>query len=197
MKASLSPSQKTAKSLAILFLGLGLILIGTASVMLIPRAEANRTGVAPAKTRTVSVIPAPVDFPAPELRLSDLSGESFALSDFAGQVVLINNWAIWCPPCRRELPDLDDFYLAYRHQDFVIIGIEAGSPRQDVELFLNETRLSFPIWLDPTELALDAFRNFSLPSSYVIDRTGQVHLAWTGAISYAMVEKYVAPLLSE
>lgn len=193
----MTSSPKTSKSIALLFLGLGLILLGLASAMLIPRAEANPSGDTASSEPEISAIPVEVDFPAPELQLSDLSGQSFALTDYAGQMVLVNNWAIWCPPCKAELPDLNDFYLKYKDQGFVIIAIETGSPKADVQEFVDGTELAFPIWLDPTEMALDAFTNFSLPSSYLIDRTGQIRLAWTGAISYNMLEKHVAPLLNQ
>ncbi len=196
MKTQTYASPKTGKSIALFLLGIGLILIGLASVMLLPKAEETLTQTT-TTSNSISVVPAKVSFPAPELELADVSGQTFALTDYAGQVVLVNNWAIWCPPCKRELPDLELFYQQYQDKDFVIIAIEAGSPEADVKLFLEEAGLSFPIWLDPQEKALDAFRNLDLPSSYVIDRTGQVRLAWTGAINYAMLEKHVAPLLSE
>ncbi len=196
MKTQTYASPKTGKSIALFLLGIGLILIGLASVMLLPKAEETLPQTT-TTSNSISVVPAKVSFPAPELELADVSGQTFALTDFAGQVVLVNNWAIWCPPCKRELPDLELFYQQYQDQDFVIIAIEAGSPEADVKLFLEEAGLSFPIWLDPQEKALDAFRNLDLPSSYVIDRTGQVRLAWTGAINYAMLEKHVAPLVRE
>lgn len=181
-----------------MLLGVGLILIGFASVLLIPRAEAlTSSNTNASSSSSLSVIPAKVDFPAPELQLTDVTGQTSALSDYAGQVVLVNNWAIWCPPCKRELPDLELFYQKYKEQGFMIVGIEAGSPEADVKLFLEDAGLSFPIWLDPQEKALEAFRNLDLPSSYVMDRNGQVKLAWTGAISYEMLEKHVAPLLNQ
>ncbi|GAB4577987.1 MAG: hypothetical protein Fur0022_07190 [Anaerolineales bacterium] len=198
MKPKTTSSSKTTQSIALLLFGVGLILIGLASVMLIPRTEANAIeATPPAETGGNSAIPVEVNFPAPDLRLSDLSGQSFTLTDFAGQMVLVNNWAIWCPPCKAELPDLNKFYLKYQDQGFVIVGIEAGSPQAEVAAYVDQAGLSFPIWVDPQELALDAFMNFSLPSSYLIDRTGQIKLAWTGAISYDMLEKHVAPLLSD
>lgn len=181
-----------------MLLGVGLILIGFASVLLIPRAEAlTASNTNSSETSSLSVIPAKVDFPAPALQLTDVSGQPSALSDYTGQVVLVNNWAIWCPPCKRELPDLELFYQKYKEQGFIIVGIEAGSPEADVKLFLQDAGLSFPIWLDPQEKALDAFRNLDLPSSYVMDRNGQIKLAWTGAISYEMLEEHVAPLLNQ
>ncbi|MCB9135773.1 MAG: TlpA family protein disulfide reductase [Anaerolineales bacterium] len=198
MKSQISSSPKTSKSIALMLLGVGLILIGFASVLLIPRAEAlTSSNTNASSSSSLSVIPAKVDFPAPELQLTDVTGQTSALSDYAGQVVLVNNWAIWCPPCKRELPDLELFYQKYKEQGFMIVGIEAGSPEADVKLFLEDAGLSFPIWLDPQEKALEAFRNLDLPSSYVMDRNGQVKLAWTGAISYEMLEKHVAPLLNQ
>ena len=198
MKTQTYRSPKTTKSIALLLFGIGLILIGIASLMLIPGLEKTTTGdISPATAEAPSAIPAQVDFPAPELRLSDVSGRSLSLTDFAGQVVLVNNWAIWCPPCKRELPDLEQFYQKHKDQNFIIIGIEAGSPEEGVKQFLNETELTFPIWLDPDEKALDAFRTMDLPSSYVIDGTGQVRLAWVGAVRYDILEKYVAPMLAE
>ncbi len=200
MKTQTYPSPKTGKSIALLLLGIGLILIGIASVLLIPRAaEATIKTDTPASTASngVSVIPAKVNFPAPALQLSDISGQAYALSDFTGQVVLVNNWAIWCPPCKRELPDLERFFQEHKAQGFTIIAIESGSPAEEVTQFVQQAGLSFPIWLDPQEVALDTFLNRDIPNSYVMDRTGQVRLAWTGAINFEMLEKHVAPMLSE
>lgn len=160
-----SHSPKNTKSLALLFLGVGLILLGLASALLIPRAEAITSGEDdPAETGGLSAIPVEVSFPAPDLRLSDLSGQSFALSDFAGQMVLVNNWAIWCPPCKAELPDLNAFYLKYKAQGFVIVAIEAGSPQADVQTFIDQAGLAFPTLekqrrdtLDDVNTAADAW----------------------------------------
>ena len=196
MNISSGSSSKNAKLIALLLLGIGLILIGLAAMLLLPSvAETASENNGEDSAGLPSVIPAKVSFPAPELVLPDLSGQSFALSDFAGQTVLVNNWAIWCPPCKAELPDLERFYREHQDENFTIIAIEAGSPLEDVTQYVNESGLTFPIWFDPQEKALDAFLNFSLPSSYVIDPTGQVQLAWTGAIRYEVLEKYVAPLL--
>jgi peroxiredoxin len=66
-----------------------------------------------------------------------------------------------------------------------------------VARFVSEYGLTFPVWLDPHQEALAAFRNLSLPSSYVIDRQGQVRLAWVGAVSLRTLEKYVTPIIKE
>jgi thiol-disulfide isomerase/thioredoxin len=174
--------------------GLGLLALGVASLVYLARLQAD-----PASTETpwVSVVPEAVNYPAPELNLNDIDGNPVALSKTAGQVVLVNNWAFWCPPCREELPELQAYYQAHRQQGFTIIGIESGDEKVDVDYHVKLFKLTYPIWLDPEALAVRAFQNFSLPSSYVIDKTGTVRFAWSGAIDRAMLEKYVTPLLEE
>jgi thiol-disulfide isomerase/thioredoxin len=144
-----------------------------------------------------SAIPLAVDYPAPKLSLVDLDKSDVSLVDYAGRVVLVNNWAFWCPPCRAELPILERYYQDHRAQGFTIIGIESGSSAQTVNQYVEHYKLTYPIWLDPRIKAVAAFGNRSLPNSYVIDGVGQVRLAWTGPISQEMLEKYVTPLLEK
>ena len=144
-----------------------------------------------------SAIPLAVDYPAPKLSLKDLNGETVSLADYAGQVVLVNNWAYWCPPCRAEMPILERYYQDHQAENFTIIGIESGGPAQTVQYYVDQYRLTFPVWLDPKIKAVAAFGNRSLPNSYVIDEEGQVRLAWTGPISRAMLEQFVTPLLEQ
>ncbi len=182
------------KLIALVITGLGLLILGVVSLVFLAGSQA-----APASTETpwVSVVPKEVSFAAPELNLTDLNGNPVALSKTAGQVVLVNNWAFWCPPCRAELPELQAYYDAHRQQGFNIIGIEAGDEKKDVDYHVKLFKLTYPIWLDPQEQSLQAFQNFSLPNTYVIDKTGTVRLSWVGVIDRAMLEKYVTPLLEE
>ncbi len=179
--------------LALSLIGAGLVILGVVGVLLLPGP-----GAPSGEEDEFSAVPAPVqNYPAPDLELKDLEGNAIALSDFAGQVVLVNNWATWCPPCKAEMPVLQAYYEAHRGQGFTIVAIEAGDSPQAVAQFKQEHGLTFPVWPDPEQKALIAFRNFSLPNSYVIDREGQIRLAWTGAISLKMLEKYITPLVEE
>jgi len=112
-------------------------------------------------------------------------------------VVLVNNWATWCPPCKAEMPTLSAYYNEHNTEGFMIVAIEAGDPLGDVSQFAQSRNLKFQVWLDPNGAALKAFDNGNLPNSYVIDRSGTVRYAWTGEINKAMLEKYVTPLLTE
>jgi peroxiredoxin len=138
-----------------------------------------------------------VNFTAPVLSLQNINGQTESLADYRGSVVLVNNWATWCPPCKAEMPTLAAYHDDHAADGFTIIAIEAGDPAESVSQFANEYDLHFPVWLDPDGASLDAFGNGSLPNSYVIDRSGTVRYAWTGEISREMLEKFVTPLLAE
>jgi len=145
-----------------------------------------------------SAVPAQVNFPAPDLTLTDLAGESHSLVQYRGQVVLVNLWATWCPPCKAEMPTLQAYNNKHGDQGFVIIAVNDGDPTPDVVQFTQDYKLTFPIWLDPTYIATEqAFKTLNLPSSYVIDRNGVIRLMWVGEISRSMLEKHVTPIIRE
>ena len=173
----------------LLFLGLGSLLILT-SVYLVLREQAPRDAL--------SAVPAKVNFPAPQLNLKDIQGASHSLADYRGQVVLVNLWATWCPPCKQEMPALQSFYDKYKEKGFIIIAINDGEHAADVLQFVKDLRLTFPIWLDPTYTATDrVFNAPNLPTSFVIDRSGTIQLTWIGAIDSRRLEKYLAPLIKK
>ncbi len=174
--------------------GLGLILIGVALGFLLRPGPAEANAVAP---QDGSVVPVAVHYPAPALSLQDSHGSKASLDDYLHNIVLVNNWATWCPPCKAEMPTLEAYYEQHKQEGLVVIGIEAGDSRGDVQSFAQAYRLTFPIWLDPGNASLTAFRNENLPNSYVLDRSGIVRYAWTGEISQAMLEKFVTPLLQQ
>jgi peroxiredoxin len=169
-------------------IGVGLIILGVVAYCLLSNPSANKE---------YSVVPSAVNFPAPAITLNDLDGRSISLTDYTKQIVLVNNWATWCPPCKSEMPTMQDYYKEHVNEGFILVGIEAGDTKEQVASFVKEHAITFPILLDPNNISLIAFHNESLPSSYVIDRSGTVVLAWTGPISHAMLEKYLTPLLEQ
>ncbi len=174
--------------------GLGLILAGAAIWFLFSGTAAGD----PTQAADFSAIPATVSLEAPAIALRDLEGLQHSLADYRGNVVLVNLWATWCPPCTAEMPNLQHFYELHRDAGFTVIAIEDGDPKASVDAFVSDHRLTFPVWLDPTYEATDrAFKTTNLPSSYVVDRAGRIRLMWFGAISEANLENYVGPLLKE
>jgi cytochrome c biogenesis protein CcmG/thiol:disulfide interchange protein DsbE len=190
--------EKGEKSLLpLIMVGLGLLLLGIVTYVYLVNSWANDMTIDSNETDQFTVVPIEVNFPAPELTLNDLDGNLINLTDFLGSVVMVNNWATWCPPCKAEMPTLQEFYSDHSQENFTILAIEAGDPIPDVKQFVSDNELTFPILLDPMNLALRAFQNDNLPSSYVIDRAGMVRLAWTGPISLEMLEKSITSLLEE
>jgi cytochrome c biogenesis protein CcmG/thiol:disulfide interchange protein DsbE len=142
--------------------------------------------------------PAMLNQASPSLALHDLQGDPVLLAEAAhGKVVLINNWATWCAPCRSELPELQAYYQAHHSQGFIVIAIESGESSDVVKNFIQPLGLTFPVWLDPKRTALNSFQNWDLPNSYIIDQHGVMRMTWTGSINRATLEKYVTPLLEK
>jgi peroxiredoxin len=186
------PATKPIKAL----LGAGFILLSLVLLFSIGSRAGTKTSNS-AAARENYVVPVPVNYPAPVLELENLNGELESLEDFQGQVVLVNNWATWCPPCKAEMPTLAGYFNDHVDEGFMVIAIEAGDPRDQVLQVAEEFDLPFKVWLDPSSKALNAFKNGNLPSSYVLDRDGMIRYAWTGEINREMLDKYITPLLSE
>ncbi len=187
--------KKTVPPIGMIIVGVGIILIGLAALFAMQgnNDTAANTGSA---GEEYSSVPVPVEYNAPELSRTNLaSGQEESLADYRGKIILVNLWATWCPPCKAELPVLQGYYENHADEGFVIIGIDFGEPEDTVASFIENARLTYPIWLDVEQKAGMAFNSYSLPASFVIDRDGVVRLAWTGQISNAMLEKHVTPLI--
>jgi cytochrome c biogenesis protein CcmG/thiol:disulfide interchange protein DsbE len=193
------PSPKKSSILAMVLVGAGFVMLGLMAgwLLLAPDRVSDAARIIAGSDENNSAIPAEVSFPAPKLSLTGLDGSRHTLDDYKGQVVLVNNWATWCPPCKAEMPTLEEYFEDHKEQGFILIAIEAGESEDEVNEFADKNNLTFQVWLDPRSLALDIFQNWSLPSSYIIDREGIVRLAWTGAISRAMLDRYITPMLEE
>ena len=137
-----------------------------------------------------------VNYPAPELALENIKGNTESLVDFRDKVVLVNNWATWCPPCKAEMPVLAAFYNDHAKDGLMIIAVEAGDSKEQVQKYADQFKMPFAVWLDPNRKSSEAFKNRGLPNSYVIDRTGTVRLMWMGQINRETLETYVTPLLA-
>ena len=180
---------KSRKAFPLILLAAGLVLIAASGYFIFQDASVQSSP---------STVPVQVSFSAPELTLTDLDGVTHSLADYQGQVVLVNLWATWCPPCKAEMPTLEAYYNKYKDKGFTIIAINDGDPTPDVIQFTKDYELTFPIWLDPTYIATeDAFKTLNLPSSFVIDKSGIVRLQWIGEINRKTLEKFVTPIIKE
>ncbi len=108
-----------------------------------------------------------------DFTLADLQGKSWHLQDLRGKVVLVNFWATWCPPCRKEMPDLDALYNKYKDQGFVVLAISDEEVAK-VAPFIAEHKIGYPVLLDPGRKVNDIFIVEGIPKSLVYDRGGKL-----------------------
>ena len=108
-----------------------------------------------------------------DFRLTDLQGKEWHLRELKGKVVLVNFWATWCPPCRKEMPDLQALYDKYKDQGFVVLAIDDEEAAK-VSPFITERNISYPVLLDPGRKVNEAFVVEGIPKSFVYDREGNL-----------------------
>jgi cytochrome c-type biogenesis protein len=117
----------------------------------------------------------------PAYAASTLTGDSLSLPQLRGEVVLLNVWATWCIPCRKELPELEALHKQYEGQGLRVlaVSVDEGGSDADVRDFAKEFGLTFTILRDPNERVFTAFSVIGVPASFLIDREGK--LAWKKA----------------
>jgi peroxiredoxin len=118
--------------------------------------------------------------PAPAFTLTALSGGQTALSQYKGQVVLVNFWATWCGPCQQEMPLLDQMYRKYKPAGFTLIGVNVDKEEPAVKELLARKPVSFPVLLDPANQVSKAYHVDEMPSSVIIDRKGDIRYIHRG-----------------
>lgn len=155
----------------------------------------------PAGATTGSLLPAPREgFPAPDFTLPALDSGDVTLSGLRGEVVIMNLWTAWCPPCRDEMPALDEAYRQYREQGLIVLGV--NSTFQDDEktaaAFVRDLGLTFPILFDRKGTVSRRYELQALPTTYLIDRQGIIReVVIGGPMALATIEGKILLLLAE
>lgn len=108
-----------------------------------------------------------------DFTLADLQGKPWHLRELRGKVVLVNFWATWCPPCRKEMPDLQALYDKFKDQGLLVLSI-SDEDSAKVTPFIAENKISYPVLLDPGRKVNDAFIVEGIPKSFVFDRDGKL-----------------------
>ncbi len=112
------------------------------------------------------------------------STEPVTLASLRGQVVLLNTWATWCSPCRKEMPAFEALYRDYRDRGLEVVGvnIDEGQADEQVARYVEAKGISFPIWRDPENRFAKRFRVLGVPETFLVDREGKIVRHWQGPI---------------
>jgi peroxiredoxin len=120
--------------------------------------------------------------PAPEYAAPALDGDSLQLASLLGQPVLLNVWATWCPPCREEMPALQELHELYGPRGLKVLGVSVDSrgSEQTIRRFVDEGGYTFTILHDATESVSRRFRTIGVPETFLIDADGRIVRRWIG-----------------
>jgi len=128
--------------------------------------------------------PAPqVGKQAPDFQLPNLEGQSISLSDFQGKPVLLNFWAVRCPPCRFEMPFIQGIFEGQSDTGLVILAIDIGEAPSTVKDFIQSNNFSFPVLLDTNQDVALEYNIRAIPTTFLIDKDGIIQEIKVGAFS--------------
>jgi cytochrome c biogenesis protein CcmG/thiol:disulfide interchange protein DsbE len=136
---------------------------------------------------------------ASDFELLDVAGRPVRLHDLRNRVVLINFWATWCAPCREEMPALETLARELGPRGLTVVGVNFKESRGQVEAFMKEHGLSFPMLLDEDGRASASYQVFALPATFLVDRRGMLAGTVLGAPDWAgpSARAYLGQLLAE
>lgn len=136
---------------------------------------------------------------APDFSLPALDGTIVKLSNFPGQVILINFWTSWCAPCRLEAPELENAYRTYKDKGFTILGVNQIDQDNlaEVQAYLKEFGLTYPILLDHEgHVSNDAYHLLGVPMSVLVNRHGVVTAVQMGGLTHDQLDQMVQSALN-
>lgn len=148
--------------------------------------------VAPGYARTLQKLDAP--HMAPGFELPSIDGGSKRFEDYRGRYLLVNFWAVWCAPCRAEMPAMERLYEKYAGDDFEVLAIHVGPSTAGAKRYAESQGLKFPILVDE-EMALSDWAVKGLPTTYLIDPQGRIvaqtvgELQWDAASTRRTLER--------
>ena len=135
---------------------------------------------------------------APDFELETLEGETAKLSDYRGKKVILNFWTTWCPPCRAEMPHMQDYYDQNAKEDNVeILAVNlttADHGMEKITSFVSEYGLAFPILLDAEGDMGTVYQAVTIPTSYILDTEGRVRNKFVGPMDQATIEELIGKI---
>jgi cytochrome c biogenesis protein CcmG, thiol:disulfide interchange protein DsbE len=134
--------------------------------------------------------------PAPQVTLTDLSGQKLDLASYKGEVVLVDFWATWCDPCRAEIPHFVQLQDKYRNQGFRVVGISMDDGPRPVREFYGQYRMNYPVAMGNAKIAERFGGVLGLPVSFLIGRDGRIYARHVGETETNVFETEIKELLA-
>ncbi|MDW0111450.1 TlpA family protein disulfide reductase [Sporosarcina aquimarina] len=133
----------------------------------------------------------------PDFEMKTLDGDTVKLSDLKGKKVILNFWATWCPPCKAEMPHMENYYKKLTDEDnveLVSVNLTTAENRGEkaVEEFVEAYKLTFPILLDTEDRGMSDYKVFSIPTTYILKTDGTIDNQIVGPMDEQMMEQLVA-----
>ncbi|HID48053.1 MAG TPA: TlpA family protein disulfide reductase [Chromatiales bacterium] len=125
-----------------------------------------------AETQTLPAIEKP--FPAPDFTLQSEDEKTYRLSEYRGQVVILNFWATWCPPCRYEMPSMERAWQKIKGKGIVILAVNVGEDADTIFAFTGDYPVTFPLLMDLDGTVINQYRVVGMPTTYIINPDGIV-----------------------
>lgn len=144
---------------------------------------------APTKSITDATKVAALNF-----KLKDLNGKEVSLSDFKGKKILLNFWASWCRPCISEMPDIEKLYNETKDSDLVILAVNLGEDKDTVKSFIDTNKYNFTALLDLEESTGRKYNIAAIPTSFFIDKEGNIVSTVKGAMTFEQMKSYISKL---
>lgn len=128
------------------------------------------------------------DIETPPLVLQDLQGKTHDLNDYKGQVVLLQFWATYCGPCRKEMPSMNKMMKKLDDVPFKILAVDMGETKQEVQQFVDEVKPEFTILMDEDGKSIGDWRVFAAPSNFIIGPQGKIRYTLFGGVEWDSIE---------
>ncbi|MGM9596369.1 MAG: TlpA family protein disulfide reductase [Eubacteriales bacterium] len=191
------------KTLKLIIAAFAFILLFAAAVILYTQLSEKyepELTVPPVNSGDSSTAGSQKEFNSPDFTVLDSDGNEVRLSDFAGEPIVINFWATWCPPCRAELPDFNEMYTKYGNDvNFLMVNLTDGISEtiEGVKSFVSQEGYTFPVYYDTQSDASSTYSVYSIPLTLFIDKSGNIVGNHVGAMSGQTLESYLLRLLGQ
>lgn len=135
---------------------------------------------------------------APDFNLKDQYGVVHSLENYKGKVIFLNFWATWCPPCKKEMPDIENIYKEYgeNKKDVVILGVNSEK-ENEVKKFLKDKGYTFPTVIDENSEVMRKYFIQAFPTSFVIDKEGNVYGYVMGGLTKEQIKQVIEEVLKK